>query len=492
MQNVLSADYRKAMLDEILGEENRSRKAESFRRSEIYNKRQAPYVEQALKDEGFSEESVSDMRKITSINIAPRVVDKLAPLYQEAPDRTFNVESGDPLSEDSQYLIEEHYDAACINTKLLRANRIKKFQNQAIAQVVPVKSKGIIDLRIYQPHQVDCIPMESDPEIPYCFIVSSFDRSLALSGGDKTDQTISDRNDGEGKARAAMRFVWWTDENNFITDGNGMIIGDAGDVENPIGVMPFVDISDEKENEFWVRKGSSVIDFAIDFAVVLSDTANINRLQGYAQPIISSAEKPKTMHFGPNEAIWLQLDPNATVQPSFAFANPSPDMAAALDLQDRLVNYFLSSEGLDTGVVSSKGELKTYSSGFERMLAMIEQFGPAKQDIDIFETVEQKIYDLFVKWINHYAGTTVNNPLMIQGPAIPEGGEVHVNYKRPEAVQSKTEVQTSEINMLNAGLRSKAQALANIDGITTEEAMKRLSDAQPIDIQSPDQSGGNV
>ena len=491
MQDVLRADYRKEMLDEILGDENRSRKAESFRRSEIYNKRQAPYVEQALKDEGFSDESVADMRKITSINIAPRVVDKLAPLYQEAPERTFSTESGEPMSEDSINIIEEHYDAAAVNTKLLRANRIKKFQNQAIAQVVPVKSKGIIDLRVYQPHQIDCIPLDSDPEVPYCFIVSAFDRALALSGGDMIDQKISDRNDGEGPARSKMRFVWWTDENNFITDGNGNIIGDSGDVLNPIGVMPFVDISDEKENEFWVRKGSSVIDFAIDFAVVLSDTANINRLQGYAQPIISSAEKPKTMHFGPNEAIWLQLDPNATVQPSFAFANPSPDMSAALDLQDRLVNYFLSSEGLDTGVVSSKGEIQTYSSGYERMLAMIEQFGPAKQDVDVFEGVEQKIYDLFVKWINHYAGTTINNPLMIQGPAIPEGGEVHVNYQRPQAVQSKTEIQTSEIKMLESGLRSKAQALANIDGITQEEAMSRLSEIEPA-IEPQDQSGMNV
>lgn len=479
MQTINDTDLRKLWLDEILGDENKRRKAESFRRSEVYNKRQGPFVEAKLKTE-FSEETVQDMRKIYSINIAKRVTDKMAALYNDAPERTFSDDMGEPLSEEQVKGIEALYSEAKVNYKLGRANRVKKYQQQCILQVIPVLDRGIIDVRVLQPHQVDVIPSDSDPERAFAYVINAYDRSYNLTGGDMVDQKIADRNDQEGKKRDLMRFVWWSAEHNFITDGNGRIVqDDQEDILNPIGTLPFIDIADEKEQEFWVRKGSSIIDFAVDFSTVICDTATINRLQGYAQGVIKSVERPKDVRVGPNQFIWLQLDPNATVQPDLQFATPNPDMQASLDLQDRLINYFLTSEGLDPKVVNSKSEGVTYSSGFERMLAMLEQFEASKEDIDQFKWIESELFKLFVLWNNHYAGAS-NSPMnqSLQFGQLPVDSQVNVVFFRPEMIQSKTEADQAELALLEKGLRSPVQALANIDRISEEEAMRRLEMAK--------------
>lgn len=475
MQTINDANLRKIWLDEIMGDENKRRKAESFRRSEVYNKRQGPFVEAKLKTE-FSEQTVKDMRKIYSINIAKRVTDKMAPIYNDAPERTFSDENGEPLTEDQVYGLDLMYSEAKVNYKLGRANRMKKYQQQCVLQVIPVMDKGIVDVRVFQPHQLDVIPSDSDPETAFAYVINAYDRAYNLTGGDMVDQKIADRNDQESKKRDQMRFVWWSAEHNFITDGNGAIIqSDKEDILNPIGTLPFIDIADEKEQEFWVRKGSSIIDFAVDFSAVLCDTATINRLQGYAQGVIRSVERPKDVRVGPNQFIWLQLDPNATVQPDLTFATPNPDMQASLDLQDRLANYFLTSEGIDPKTVNSKGESAQYSSGFERMLAMLEQFEASKEDLEQFRYVESEVFRLFTLWNNHYAGAS-NSPLKakLQFGLLPVDGSVSVKFFKPEMIRSKSEADQAELMLLEKGLRSPVQALANIDGISEEQAALRL------------------
>jgi hypothetical protein len=479
MQSILDQDYRKQIIDEILGTENIERKKESYRRSEIFNKRQAPFIVGKLKQE-FEAATVEAMRKITSINIAERIVNKMAPLYEKAPERSFTVESGTPISEDQAGVVSELYAEAKANVKLLKANRVLKYQQQCILQVVPVLQKGIIDIRVLQPHHVDVVPMDSDPEAPFAYIISSYDRSNSLLSGNSKDERIADVNDSEKKKREQMRLVWWTAEHNMITNGLGEIVQeDPTKIENPIGELPFIDISDNKENEFWVRKGSNIIDFAIDFSVVLSDTANTNRLQSYAQGVIRSVEKPKDTRVGPNQFIWLQLNPNdGAVQPDLAFANPNPDMQASIEFLDVLINYFMTAEGVDPKTIQSKGQGKSFSSGFERLLSMLEEFSAASDDAELFKHVEDKLMSLMLKW--HKAYSVPNSPLKqsLLRASLPESLYVQVRFNEPQMIQSKSEKEDSELKLLDKGLRSKVQALMKIDDIDEQEAINRLMQAK--------------
>lgn len=475
MQNLVSLEYRAKIIDEILSNENLDRKRESFKRMEIYNKRQAPFVEAKLAQE-FEAKTVASMRKITSINISKRITDKMAALYEKSPERVFAGPNEAELSEEQLHYIEEAYDKAKFDTKLKRANRTKKYQNQCVLQVIP--ARGVIDMRVYHPHQIDCVPMENDPEMPFAFVISSYDRSQSLIGGDGTDQKIADRNDAEKQKRKSMRFVWWSAEHNMITDGYGVIAQeDQTDILNPIKKLPFVDVPDEKENEFWVRKGNTIIDFSQDFAVLLSDTANINRLQGYAQGVLKAETMPADVRVGPENWLFLKLDSSSTIQPSVEFIAPTPNMEASLKLLDQYLSYFMTAEGVDPKSVNSKGDGPKFTSGFERMLAMIESFEASQDDIDLFKWVECEVFNLFCAWSNAYQGTS-DSPLLLKGPSLPDGAYVDVKFHAPEMIQAKTEAEDSELKLLDAGLRSKVQALMNIDGIEEAEAIKRLQEAQ--------------
>ena len=135
---------------------------------------------------------------------------------------------------------------------------------------------------------------------------------------DQRNQKIADSDDYQ---LGLMRFVWWTDEFNFITDGHGELVSDPEDIQNPLGYMPFIDVSEEKDFEYWVRCGCPIVDFDRDFGKMLSDTANISRLQGYAQAIVYAETIPEDMVVGPNHVLRIPLDPNSTKDPRFEFVS---------------------------------------------------------------------------------------------------------------------------------------------------------------------------
>lgn len=471
MQNLLDENYRKLILEEILSPENIERKSDSFRNFEVMNSRQGPYIEQALINDGFQKETVSRMRKIKSINPAPAIVDEMAKLYETAPERTYSSADGKPLGEDQIKYLNSVYESAAINDKLLRATRIRKYQHQCIHQIVPFN--GILDHRVYHPHQIDVIPLETDPETPFAFVVSAYDRSKSLAGGNGIDEKISDRNDGENQKLAAMRFVWWSKDHNIITDGNGKIVQEKPDeVENPIKELPFVDDSDPKENEFWVRKGCSLVDFALEFAVVLSDTANTNRLQAYAQAVIKSVKKPESLNLGPDVVLWLPIDEGSTVQEDFSFVSPSPDMAASMDFIDRLLSLFQASRGVDPSTVSSKGNGKTFNSALERLIAMYQSFDDARDDMEEYRRLESKLFRLILKWTNLYSGAR-NAPIKVP-VSIPEETKLSVVYHEPQLIQTKKDIEESELKLMEKGLRSKAMVMMTIDNIDEATAIEKL------------------
>jgi hypothetical protein len=382
--DLTSPAIRKSIVEEITSEENKRRKAESLKRFEILSGRQEKYIVDKLRSE-FSLKTVNEMRKITSVNIAQRVVNEQASIYKAEPHREFS-----DLSEEQDAHVENIYKYAKANVQFKKANKVFKANSQAIMQVVP--SDGIISFRVFWPHQVDVIPDEMNPEKAYAVILSVFDKYQYLVGDsgsndlanvskttglatssytDGTNQKIGDPDDYA--ELASKRFEVWTNELNFIMDGHGNVVS-GPEVENPIGKLPFVDIYVDKDFEYWVRRPNNAFDFTIDQGAMLCDIATIIKLQGYAQAVISAEKAPQDMTIGPNHILFLEQNQSNAVQPKFEFVSPSPDLGNTLQFYDSLLRVFLSSIGADPRTVSGSLEAKTFSSGIERLLATIERF----------------------------------------------------------------------------------------------------------------------
>lgn len=509
-----SLSVRKQIIDEILGQENKARKEEHIKRFEIYRERQKPFVEELLK-QNLSEKTVSEMRKITSINLAKRIIDDIASIYKSEPTRTFQSANGQPLTEDQTKQCENLYSMAGANTKFKKANKWHELHGQCAIQTIP--RNGVIDIRVLAPHQYDVVPDETDPEKAAAYVINTFDKGSYLQStstsaarglnnpsrnqssnyvSDRANQSIGDQEDYQ---QTLMRFVWWTKDLNFVTNGKGQVIvndqvimsPDFNEFMHELGELPFDDVAIDKDFEFWVRAGNGVTDFSIEFLAILSDVFNIHNMQGFAQAIIYSEKPPADMRIGPNQIIHIPLDPNKEVQPRFEFTSPSPDMQASLSLLENFLRMFLTSKGIDPKTVSGTADTARFNSGIERLLAMIEKFDTSRDSIDLFKFKEKSVFEKMKKWSNLMQTATAPSettlPLVesLRIATIPDDVFVTVNYASPEMVQTKSEREDSAIKNIDAGLMSRSEAIQFIRGIDEDKALEVIKkiDAESIIIQ---------
>ena len=484
----------KSIITEIESDQNKRRKAEHAKRHDVYNDHQRPHVLTALMNE-FSPRTVQEMRTCTSVNLARRMVDEMASVYKRAPERTVELEAQAGEETEQQKALKDGilhlYDACRVNVAMKRANQKYKLHDQCAIQVIP--KEGKIVLRVLAPHQYDVIPDAENPEVAAAYVISTYDR------GQLDDQTtgaqdiqgsgIGSKNEVADKAGNAIiadsqdylgpqkRYIIWTAEQVITADARGNVIQV---VPNPIMALPFIDVAHWKDFEFWVRRGSGVVEFAIDFSVVLSDTVNTNRLQSYAQAVITAEKAPEAMTVGPQHVLFLPLDPSRPeMKPSFEFVNPNPDMKSSLELQDRLLNYFMSSRGIDPKAISSDGKTQSYTSGLERLLAMIERFEASQDDLDLFQGVEWQLYLLLRAWYNAIRGTTLLNPDYDFGEW-PEDAVVVTKFCQPQMLQTESEREQSVVYRLDNGLISRVEAIMQLRGVSKEEAEKVLQEIDTV------------
>ncbi len=465
----------RAIIEEIESNENKQRKAEHEKRFRVYNDYQREYVLKALTNE-FSAQTVSEMRTFTSLNLTKKIIDELSSLYKRKPQRTF-----EGLSESQIEGVEKIYQEAKVDTFLKRANQKYKLHQQCAIQVLP--KDGHIVLRLLAPFQYDVIPQSDNPEEAFAYIISSYDKTFADSDlGSNTDvqghyygsknqaksdsrnQQIADEDDWKEKSKI---YVIWTAQETMKVRANGEVIER---IPNPIGMLPFIDVAAEKDFEFWIRRGSGVCEFNIDFLTVLSDSVNTNRLQSYAQPVIVAEKIPESVTVGPQNILFLPLDPTRPeIRPSFEFASPNPDLKASLELQDKLISYFLSASGLSSSAITGNQGTEKFSSGLERLLSMIDRFSASEADADLFISVEDQLFKIIRAWYDVISGTETLEDEYNFG-AWPMDSEVIVKFMGPEVVKTEADKEDSVIKRLEAGLISRIEAIAEIRGISLEDA----------------------
>lgn len=471
--NVLDHSVRTSVIGEIRGEENVSRKRGMQRRFDVYRDRQDRYIIEKLENE-FGSKSAQDMRKILSINLAKRIIDEKSSVYAGEPQREFANANDRELEQ-----LENLYRLSMADSKLHLTNKYYNLFDQTAIQVMP--KEGKIKLRPLGPHQYDVIPDSLNPEKPYAYILNVWDFDLHKSFrdsqldddynfNDRYNQTIGDENDREG---AQSKYVWWTDEWHFVTNGNGDLMTEV--MPNPIGRLPFIDVSMEKDFQFFVRRGSSVVEFSLEWATCLSDLANINRLQGYAQGVVTSVKEPTGLQVGPQHLIWLQQDKNnPETVPTFQFVSPSPDLGGALSILETKLRVFLAAEGVDPSTISTGGESRSFSSGIERLLAMLDKFEASRQDMALFNHVEDELLELFIAWSNAFQGVAPDERLVdeLNISSLNENIKVDVKFHQPMAIQSESEKLENIAKRLDLGLITDIEAIMEDRDVTEEVAIE--------------------
>lgn len=482
MLNLLNPNIRKQIIEESNGTENVERKKVSFGQYEIYRDRIYQQVKNYLS--GFySKQTIENTPIVASVNLARRIVNKEASLYVREPKREFK-----NVTPDQAEILDQVFSDMKINTVMNKLNQYYKLQDQTHLYIAP--RNGILKLMPLLAHQLDVVPSSEDQEIGEVYCLTGFNRTMAntkvTNYGDGMNQLIADEDDYQTANEA---IAVWSPLFNFVMDKEGNIY-QSDSYDNPIGgVVPFVDIFSTKDGEYWVRSGASITDFTIQYNASLTDLGNIVRMQGFGQAWLKAPSNliPENIQVGPNFILRLPIDPNNPTPTDFGYANANPDLSGSLAYIEGLLSSFLTSRGVDPKLVNAKYESVKYSSGVERLLAMVEQFEATEQDTELFEDVENKILKIVIAYLETYAGTPVlpNYPKMI----FPKEAYVEVEYTKPTDVQSKAEKLSDIQHRLELGLISQVEAIAEDRDISIDEAQlvyDQINNPKAINPVQPD------
>jgi hypothetical protein len=474
----LKKEDRLAVIKQIKSDENRKRKAQSLKQFRCYNDNLDQYVQERLLQQ-FSSNTVKMMPIQSSINLVKRIINQGSSIYTTKAKREFT-----ELAEESVATVETIYRDASADSKLMKLERIFNLQNQTHIYV-KLKNKKLELVPLYL-HNIDAIPSDEDPEVAFGYIISNFDKTYiqnapldnmstsptgymgsSQSGflnSNKINELIADQDDYKLKAE---RYTLWTKELNFVFDGNGDIVGDQNALENEIGEMPIIDVSTTKDFTYFVDQGSGVVEFAIDYNVALSDLMFISRLQGFAQGAVQGdqqvLDRMTTIELGPAHLIKLPNGPDGSTT-NLQFVQRGSDIQGAMEAIEMLLSSFLTSKGIDPKTISGKGESLKYASGAERLLAMVERFESSRENYDLFEGIEAKIFQTIKAYLAAYNGQEdiLDSKYFV---SIPEESKIFVKFGRPELAQSEQEKVAVVKQKLDAGLMSKTEALQELRGV---------------------------
>lgn len=493
--DLLDPNVRKQLIDEIKGNENAQRRAESLKQVEIFNDRLDQYVNERLRED-YEEQTVKEMPVISSINLSRRIVKQEASVYKKAPDRMFS-----ELTEQQNEIVEMIYDDMNFDSKMKKSNESFKLQNQN--HVMIVLKDGKIVSRVLRNHHIDSIPDPKDPESAIGYIISSFDKSLYLEDysdrniptgfrGD-SERTFTDESnknnekigDPDDYKSTLERYVVWTKEYNFIMDGKANILTPEDELINEIGIVPIVEVSIEKDFEYWVRQGVSTTEFTIDYNVLLSDIAQVVKMQGWAQAVFIGNEDiiRSDIKIGPNKILKLPISSDGE-RPSFDFVNPSPDLAGSISFLELTLANFLTSRGVDPEIISGNLQGSTSQSGIQELLKMVKQFSASKDDFAIYEHVEDKVYEIIKAWVAVYSGTDLLDQKYWAG-TISEDSKVSVKYHEPQMIETRAEKVSTWQNEIEMGLANRAMAFADINNVSIDDAKEMIAEIDADELGIP-------
>jgi hypothetical protein len=476
-EQLLEPEFRKKVIQEIMGSENVWRKNEALRAYELLNGHTKKWVVEALAQE-FSPETVVQMKnRATNIPVFKKVVKKLAQTYVGGVDRKAQLDS-------DQEAVDEIAESVNLNGVQEKVDRFFEAFRNVLLMVVPVKNfretnkseggKPLFDLelRVLAPHFYDVIPDADDPTKARAIILTDFvergqgtplgnpsspdfrgkDDGVVnqLYSGDGQQETIAEPNDDD-EGRQRRLFIWWSDKYHFTTLQNGEYYDkrEGGltppDMKNPIEELPFVTYAGDQDGHYYAQGWQDRVDGAVHINVTLTDMFCIAMVQGWGQPVLIAEKMPEKVVGGPHRAICLKAEKGG-VEPKFQYASSNPPLNEWMGMVELDVALYLSTNDLSPSTVASKLDAKNFASGIAMMIERSESTADIQAKQTMFQGGENRTLKLINAWqktlsesksltekfakLKVLADPTVNLDFHQVKPVVSEGDHVDTLTKR--------------------------------------------------------------
>jgi len=443
-QNILDEGYRKKVITEIMhSQENISRKDQALRKHEIYRDMNKKWVMEALVREGFKQKTLFQMEnRAANISICRKIINKLAQTYIGGVKRTVE----DTSSQESIDALANELD---VDSVMKKSDRFRQLFKNTMIQVVPIPSITEVDesdeykwrlmMKVLAPWEYDVIEDYHDKTQARVVILTTFPERarfvqdqllgsqgyrtgviLNFKGGDSIEQEIADSPEDEG-GESKREFIWWSNNYHFTTNVNGKVIpkpGQSVDLLNPIGILPFVNVTGDQDGHFWANGGDDLIDGSILLNKMLTDLNFITFCQGWGQLVIAAKDIPKLIEGGPDNAFLFDVkegDPN----PQVFFATSNPPISQWLESIKSYLALLLSTNNLSPRNISGNLDANNAASGIALMIDQSEITQELQDVQKIYQDKEPVLWDIISKWhgLYHESGSLEESLQEIEPPA---------------------------------------------------------------------------
>lgn len=422
-EKILDADYRKMIIEEIEGNENKQRKASMKKRYDIFKNNSKSYVLAKMQDEAEEGDKLANeiINRLSNISFLKQIVKKKAMVYKEGVERNSIDEK-----EKSQQVIDRLEQLVNFNSTMKKVNRYVELFKNAAVQVLPYKNpiteKYSYQLKVLPPYLYDVIEDGKNPEVPRAYILSYYSQSTSesnykpenMSGnreapemrksfrsGDGVDQRIADAADDEGGK--TKEYIWWSNKYHLTTDEKGEIISGLTPDNNlnPIQILPFYNFAQEQDGHFWAVGGEDLVDGDILLNMLLSDLFYITKYQGMGIGYFFGKGVPKNLKVGASSLVTLEVEQDDPT-PQIGFATSSPPIEAHLTMIETYVALLLSTNKLDVNTVQTKLSAQNATSGIHEMIKRADIADDITDQQEIYRDGEPKIFEVMKKWHNLY------------------------------------------------------------------------------------------
>lgn len=499
---VLTESDVKQMIEEISGQDEVRRRANQKRRHDIYRDDGKKFVIEQITKE-FGQQALSEMR-VASLNILKKIVNKKSTIYKTPPVRK-------TVAASDQKLVDFYSKTLELDRNMQKANRyFNLFSNTALYCVpkpTPVKPgeapKSQLSLHVVPPYLYSVRASQMDPLKAEAFVFNAFTESGQLTpsqdvpsatgfSGWNTEPSFKlagDKVDSQEKTFGANRnYIFWTELEHFTTDKSGktLVLDPLKDPneakQNPIGMLPVVNLAKERDSEFWAVQGADLAEDSLNFCTGWSDALTVNKNQSFGILTMVSKTEPKSMQFGINKGIWIKQEQEGP-QPSVSYLEANSQLGASVDMLKAYLALILETNDLNAGAISGDNKPQSGASGFALMIQMSDALEAVESDKPYLKAAEQELWYIVKSWHNWMLETGVLTDEAKALGKFSDDCQVDVLYRDIRPLESEQERITAVKDLLDLGLLSKADALKKLNPDMDE----KMVDAKLAQIEKENQ-----
>ncbi len=473
--------------------ENIDRRNRMLKRYEIYRDNTKKWVMENLAKEQLKDSTLSAMEnRASNISICRKIVNKLARCYVGGVQRITD-------NEQQMEAVENVAKIMCIDSGQKKSDRYRQLFRNSLTYIVPHMvevngEKQLFEIRqkILPPYLYDVIEDPKDKERPKVVILNEFkERNIFRTGiregedgrgrgivsdfheGDHIEQNIADERSDSGQEH--REFIWWSDKYHFTTDSKGIVIPakSPDDLLNPIQKLPFINVAEDQDGEFWAEGGDDLIDGSVLINALLTDMNAIAYTQGWGQMVITGTNIPKEIRGGPHNALRLEHDADAPV-PTVTYANSNAPMDTWMNMVEQQTALILSTNDLSPGNISAKLDPSNFASGVAMLIEQSEHTASIEDKQKLFQDVEREMWHVISKWQALLASKNSLTPELKEAGMIGDA-DVTVLFSEQKPAASEAEKLTNIKIRKELGINTMAELIMlDNSGLTLELAEEKI------------------